>query len=321
MSTDAIADKGYTDCRAGLIIFGIIEILIGLACAGFVPLMIFGMAMGAAAGGEANMSMRMMVPALLFYAIIAAWFIWLGVGSVMCRRWARTVLLVTSWIALVCGAVGLLSWMHIGPRMYAAMIEQGDMPGHVAKVTQVVTVVFLAVIYIVAPAVLVIFYGNRHVRATCMARDPKTRWTDKCPPHVLAVSFMFALWGVSMLSMGAYNFTVPFFGHILTGATGAVVSLLVSAVTLWAAWGMYKLRMSAWWTGAAVAVGFTGNAILTMLRIPLIEFYEQMDFPEEQLELLRAMGMDGDTTIVAYMGFCFLAFLGYMVYTRRFMSD
>ncbi|RLE19504.1 MAG: hypothetical protein DRJ50_12140, partial [Actinobacteria bacterium] len=170
-----------------------------------------------------------------------------------------------------------------------------------------------------APTVMVLFYGNRHVRATCEARDPKSRWTDRCPPQVLALSFLFLFLGISMLSTSTYNFTMPFFGQIVAGGVGALVALSITVLALWTAWGLFKLRMTAWWTGLIVATGLTVNGVVTMLRGSMMDYYEQLGFPQEQMDLFRAMNMELDSTIIVYMGVWILGLLGYMIYTRRYM--
>lgn len=319
MNTETAPGRSYTDCRAGLIIFGIIEILIGAFCALMIPLMVFGMMAGQMAGQDQAMQPLMMVPGMLFYLIIAVWFIWLGIGSVKCRRWARTTLLVTSWMALVFGLAGVAYWFYFAPRIFAAIAEQGNAPAPMMDVMRTVTTVFMFVFYVLGPSALVLFYGNRHVKATCEARDPQTRWTDRCPPQVLALSYMFVLWGVSFLSMFAYKFTVPFFGRVLSGAAGAAVTIPVSVITVWAAWGLYKLKMNAWWTSLTVSLVFFLSTAITFTRVPLMKYYEHMDFQPDQLKLLSAMNMDKDPVVGAFMAIWVVAFLGYVVYTRKYM--
>jgi len=318
MNTEAPPDKGYTDCRLGLITFGIIEILAGAICALMAPLMLLAMAF-APARSEMGMSAGMMIPAFLFYVIVAVWLIWLGIGSTICRRWARSILLVSSWIALLFGLSGLIFWLRFSPQLYAEMARQAEASARAMDVMRMVSAVIMAVIYVIAPTVLALFYGNRHVRATCEARDPKLRWTDRCPPQVLALSFLFLFLGFSVLSTSTYNFTMPFFGQIVTGGVGALVALSITVLALWTAWGLFKLRMTAWWTGLIVATALAINGVVTILRGSIMDYYEQLDFPQEQLALFRAMNIEQDWVIRVYMVVWILGLLGYMIYTRRYM--
>ena len=85
----------FKDRQTGLIVFGILEILLGCLCALLVPLMIWGQAMSAQATGGAP-NFRMAIPGALVYAMLAVALVWLGIGSMRFRRWARALLLILS---------------------------------------------------------------------------------------------------------------------------------------------------------------------------------------------------------------------------------
>src|SRR5207248_3270305 len=97
--------SGFKDRKAGLVIFGILTALIGGLCALMVPLMLFGQAMATKQG--AAMGTHTILPVATMYVGMAVIFIWLGIGSIMARRWARALLLVLSWSWLVIGVVSL----------------------------------------------------------------------------------------------------------------------------------------------------------------------------------------------------------------------
>src|SRR5436190_12261921 len=87
----------YKDRRTGLIVFGIFAILIGAFCALLVPVMIFGQVMAARRlGTEFETSAALISSAV--YGAMAVVMIWLGVGSILARRWARALLLCVGWI-------------------------------------------------------------------------------------------------------------------------------------------------------------------------------------------------------------------------------
>ena len=98
-NTQATSVLEFRDCKAGLVTFGIIQIVLGIFCVLMVPLMLVGAVMASShnVGSVAPMNARMMIPGLLFYVALAAWFLWMGVGSIQARRWARALLLVISW--------------------------------------------------------------------------------------------------------------------------------------------------------------------------------------------------------------------------------
>jgi len=316
--TDVSEGASYRDRKVGLVLFGVVQLLIGITCALMVPLMILSMLVGATVDPSNQMSARMMVPGVLFYVAIAVWFTWLGIGSMLARRWARTIILVSSWIAFVCGIGGLAVWLFMAPDMFEAMGELGQMPPHMATVMQVVLTLFMAFIYIVGPGAHILFYRSRHVRATCEARDSRIRWTDKCPPHVLALSFMFWMWGGSLATMWGYNFALPFFGSIISGLPGALVTMIYTVLCCWLAWGVYRLKAPAWWGSLFLTLVFMGSAIATFSRVTLIQYYEAMDFPAEQLDLLRSIDLDSSSMMGISMLVYTLGFMGYIFFTRRF---
>jgi hypothetical protein len=83
----------YKDRRTALIVFGILTIAIGCVMALFIPLMLFSATMTAKEPGSGDMY-RMMIPVCAMYGTLVVTLIWLGIGSAMARRWARTLLLI-----------------------------------------------------------------------------------------------------------------------------------------------------------------------------------------------------------------------------------
>ena len=87
----------FDDRSLGLVIFGVIEILIGAFFVLLVPLSL------AAASLAGTADLPATVSAMFLYTVVAAVFIWLGVGSIRARRWACELTLSLSWIWLVTG--------------------------------------------------------------------------------------------------------------------------------------------------------------------------------------------------------------------------
>jgi len=311
----------YKDRIVGLIVFGVILLILGLGCAILVPLMILGMLAGAAADPSMSMDVGMMIPGVMVYVVMAVWFIWLGIGSTLARRWARTVILVSSWIAFIAGLGGLAVWFSMAPGMFAAMSELSQLPPQMARGMEVVLGVVMACIYVVGPGSLILFYRSRHVKATCEARDRRIRWTDRCPPHVLALSFLFWMWSGSLVMMCGYNFAVPFFGCILTGGAGALLVVVCMTLCGWWGWGLYRVRTSAWWGALIFSLTFILSTVITFSRISLLQYYEAMNFPAEQMEMLRAMDIDKNVVMGTVMLAYAVGFIAYVIYTRRFFPD
>ncbi len=316
---ETLESSDFKDRKAGLVVFGILQIIFGGFCALMVPLMIFGMIVSTVLDNSAAapMSLNMMIAGVLLYVLAAVWFICMGIGSVKARRWARALVLVTSWLWLISGISGLIFMLLLMPGIYDQMGESEQMPPGVAPIMKYFMMGFMTVFYVIIPAALVLFYGSKHVKATCEFRDTKVRWTDKCPLPVLALSFIFGFWAVSMSFTVFYGSAIPFFGSILTGLPGAGVVLLVVSLAGYVAWGTYKLSINAWWCAVLLITGWALSAAFTFSRVNIMEFYEKMNFPEQQFDAMKQINISQD-----YMALFFVlwavAFIGYLLYTRRY---
>lgn len=317
------AEGGFKNRKVGLIIFGIVEICIGLICALFVPLMLIAMLATAASDPvAAGISWRTMVPGMCLYAALAAGFIWIGVGSAMARRWARALMLVFSWLWLITGVVAMGFWFAFAPVIYEQM-AQGPQPASPAVFATVRTVmsVVMAIVYILLPLSFVLFYRSRHVRDTCRALDPKRRWTDNCPLPVLALVVMMASGLYSMLWMPCYNFVIPFFGRYLSGVPGALVWLCMTALLGALTRGLYKLRIWAWWALLALIPLGGLSAGVTMAGTDLSTMYEMMGIATEQVEAILDTGLLQGPGMAIYMSVASAVTLGYIVFTRRYFGS
>lgn len=317
---EKLKSSDFKDMKTGLVAFGILLIIMGGFCALMVPFAIFGMIASVfieSSGTTAPMRPTMMIPGFLSYVAAAVWLIWMGIGSIKARRWARALLLVTSWLWLVGGIGGLILMALFMPHMFENIEENEQMPTGVALVVKCGVIGFMAVFLVIIPAVLVLFYGNKNVKATCEFGDTKVRWTDKCPLPVLALSFMFGFWAVWILSTGLYGWAVPFFGFILSGVKGAAVVLVVMLLSGYIAWGTYRLSMKAWWASVLLGVGWHVSAIVTFSRVSMLEYYERMNFPEQRLEIIK-QSIPQNSTTVLFWGLCLVGSLGYLLYTRRY---
>jgi hypothetical protein len=114
----------YKDRSTGLIIFGILTILLGCLAGLFVPLMLVGQAVSAKTTG-APAPFSTILPGLSIYGILAVALVWLGIGSIMARRWARALLLIFSWSWLVMGLFVLVIMAFLMPKMLANMSASG----------------------------------------------------------------------------------------------------------------------------------------------------------------------------------------------------
>jgi hypothetical protein len=317
---DAVALK---DRRVGLVLFGILEILIGCLFAlmlPFVALMTVLSGEFSPVGGATNL--RLMIPTLSFYIVIAVTFVSLGNGSCHCKRWARTLSLIVGWIWLISGVVALVFWMVIGPGIFAEIAAaSGEDLGSTVSIVLAITTVVLAAIYVVLPAAFVLFYRSAAVKATCERRDPHLSWTEKVPEPVLMLSLGHAALAYFLLWLAAYNWAVPFFGTILTGVRGAAVVVPTVVLSAWLARALYRQRRWSWWTALALAVGMTAGPAVTLLRVGVLDYYAAMDYPPEQIAMLRDLNLDERWLGLWPLLLFTAAYVGYLLYARRHFTS
>jgi hypothetical protein len=313
------ASADFKDRRGGLIGCGILLILIGGICALFVPLIILAQTMAARAVGG-TVDYRMIAPGAAMYGVLAVAFVWLGAGSIMARRWARALLLILSWGWLLVGVVTIGFMTVLLPRVFAAQQPNGQqLSESMRTMVTVMTLGMCAVMFLLLPGVLLLFYRSPHVKATCDARDPVPRWTDACPLPVVALSLMMAFGALSVLPMLLlYHSVMPFFGRLVTGAPATFLLLAMTALWSYLAWATYKLQPRAWWVAVILYGVLIASAILTFWRVDLAEMYRLMGYPEQQIEQIQRSGiLDGPylALICTAIG---IPTLGYMIWVKKY---
>lgn len=310
----------FKDRKTGLVVFGILEIIFGAFCALMAPLIIFSTLAATAFNKNAAqpMSPGVMVPGILCYVLLAVWFIWLGIGSLKARRWARALWLVASSVWLISGIIGLVFTLLFLPDIYDQMGASGQMPQSVATIVKIATIGFMTVFYVIVPGIFVLFYGSRHVKATCERMDSQVRWTDKCPLPVLAISLMAGFWAACMPFMGFYNWALPFFGYIPTGMAGAAVAIASMLLLVCVAWGVYKLNIKAWWGAVLLTIIWGVSLQVTFSRVVLMEYYEKMNFTAEQLEIIRRCGVTQSSWLVLFSLLWVFVALAYLIFARKY---
>jgi hypothetical protein len=315
----------FENRKTGLTIFGIMTLLFGVLCALFVPLLFVSLAMTPRTGAPAR-DLPQILPAVATYGGLAVVLIWLGIGSIKARRWARALLLVLScsWllIGIISTAVIAVAMPKIMAAQAAAPAGQPAPPPEAMSVIVGFTVAFIAVLMVILPAIWVWFYRSPHVKATCEAADPVERWTDRSPLPVIAVS-LWLLFSVPSILFApvAYKGVVPFFGNFLVGPVATAIYILMAALWTYGAWAMYKLRPLGWWliTVSIVVSGISG--FLTYSRHSIGELYRLLDYPAEQIALIEKLNFLTGTGMAWMMVATLVPFLGYMLYLRKYFAQ
>jgi hypothetical protein len=263
--------------------------MLGCIC-GFVAIFLGALRllpMGRAAQGGGP---PMIVHMVAFYLGLAVVFIWLGKGMISARRWAWTLTVVCSWMWLLFGGLAFINVEFIvGPRTWDYMAQQqGKMPAQFVETTSLFSGVFLAFLYLGLPGFSLMLSQHESVRATCVRRDPRVPWTDRCPMPVLAIVLFLPF---SILSLVTLKFVFPCFGIFLSGGAGALATALTAIIVAGVAWGMYRLRMSAWWGALLLGIASSLNTAMTFARADIAEMYKQQGFSAATLEMLQKPGL------------------------------
>ncbi|MBI3867174.1 MAG: hypothetical protein HY299_01475 [Verrucomicrobia bacterium] len=320
--TAAPQPSDHRDRRAGLITFGILEILLGALALLLCALMVFGQRMLAANGG-APANMNMMLPAIAVYGGAGAAFVGLGIGSILCRRWARALLLVWAWPWMCMGFIGvpLMAWLL--PRMLASggAGPQG-MPTGALMMIVVIQIVVMSVLMILIPGAIVWFYGNRHTKATCEARDPNPGWTDACPLPVLGVSCLTTLSAAWMLVFPFTGMAVfPLFGALVSGVPAIVLALAFAGLLLWIGRAWYRVRVAGWRAVVALlALGALSN-VITFTRVDMAEMYQKMGYGQEMIDMIRKQGLMNEGFMIWATAIWIVPTLAYLIWVKRYFRS
>ena len=214
------------------------------------------------------------------YGFLAVALIWLGIGSIKARRWARALLLIFSWSWLVMGIFMTVIMPFIMAKVFASLpanarTGQPAMPPAAITGTIIFMVIFFGLFFVLIPAVWTFFYNSRHVKATCETRDPVTRWTDACPLPVLG----FCLWTWLAVPMMFFwpltgHAVMPCFGMFVSGLPGAFFCVVVGAIWGVAGWWLDRLDVRGWWLILIAMVVFMISALMTYSHHDMSELYQ-----------------------------------------------
>ena len=271
--------QAFKDRSTGLILFGILTILLGGLAGLFVPLAVFGQ-IAAAKTTQVPVNSAALVPSIAVYGVLAVALIWLGIGSIQARRWARALLLIFSWSWLGMGIIMVIAMAFIMPKVLAnlpATPGQPALPPGMMTGVLVGMFLFSGVFFILLPAAWTFFYNSRHVKATCETRDPVPGWTDACPLPVLGLC-LWLLFGVPMMLLMPLigHGVMPFFGVFLSGVPGSLFCLAIAAIWSYAAWLIYRLKPQGWWLILIAMILVMASSLLTFARHDVLEMYQLM---------------------------------------------
>jgi hypothetical protein len=312
----------YKDRSTGLIIFGILTLLLG-CLAGLFMLAMLAVLLGPKPAGTPPVNASLISVGI--YGGLAVTLLWLGIGSIMARRWARALLLILSWSWLVMGVcmttvIPLVMGKVLANMPPDAQTGQPVMPPAAITGMIVGMTIFCFVAFVLAPALWIFFYGSRHVKATCEARDPATRWTDACPLPLLG----FCLWTwlavpIMLIWPLSGHAVMPCFGMFITGLPAAVFCLVIAAVWGVAGGWLYRLDARGWWLILVAMVVYAVSTVLTCSHHDLMEMYRLQGLPQAQIDQIQKLGWFTGNRLGWFTALCTLPFLGYLLFIKKYL--
>ncbi|MBN8246273.1 MAG: hypothetical protein J0L84_02375 [Verrucomicrobia bacterium] len=310
----------HRDRSTRLILFGVLTVVFGGLSLALVPLMFMSLLAGPAAGG-AGSRVATLIPGVMLYGGLGALLVTLGIGSILARRWARALLLIGAWSTLAVGLVATVSLAFLLPTLARQFMPPGGRqpPPGAVEAGLWGMLMGMGLLLVVVPALWVLVYGSRNVKATCEARNPSPCWTDACPLPVLAVALWIAA-GVPwmVLTPVLYRGVLLFFGMFISGPAGALGYLILTVLWIVAAWWIYRLDLRGWWMLAVTLVVYGLSNILTYQRHSMAEMYALMGLLTPQVEALKGTSfMNWMTWMTAAST---VATLVYLIAIRRYFS-
>jgi len=317
------------DRSTGLMIFGVLQIILGLIAALMVPLIALGAFLSHLAPGGA-LRPGHYLSAVCSYVFIAVAFVWLGIGSVRTKRWARSLTLVVSWYWMILGAlITVLMTAALPVAMRTALQMQENTPGApsaavstgVMAVILTIIIVFSAIVLVVVPIAFVIFYSRQDVAATCRARDPVEPWTDRTPLPVLGASIVYFVGALYLLATAVSTPVFPFFGRYLTGIAGFVCFFVLAALDAFLAVALFRLRVWGWWLAVVTVPVRAVSMAFTFAKADLMQAYSKMGMSDTQLQMLQSNPFLRSRVILWWSLISLVIFFGYLFWLKRYFRN
>lgn len=320
----------YRDRSTGLMLFGILQIILGLLAALMVPLVTLGVFLSRV-GPAGRMRPGQYISTIATYVFAAVVFLILGFGSIQARRWARALTLVISWYWLVTGiliTVLLTAVMPVTVRGILAQAQQNASGGPspnistaMMAVVLTIMIVFMAFFLIAVPIAFVIFYSRSDVEQTCRNRDPVERWTDKSPLPVLGASIVLFTDSLHLLMMGIATPLFPFFGRYLAGIRATACFFAMAALVLYLARAIFRLELVGWWIAVVAAALALLSTAITYARADLMAAYSKLGLTDQQLKIINSTPMFRGHIILWWSLLSLVIFFGYLLWLKRYFKQ
>lgn len=260
---EPVAPPAGRDRSGWLLFFGIVEILIGALCLLMVigSLLLMGVWLPAEADNPKASALGLWLNVLVYLGA-GGFLVTMGIGTLRAKRWARALMLLTSWPVFLVFLLGGIAMAILLPTFLETLPQTPGQP----DARGVVRVVFLLVCLLltIVPLAFIVFYSRPGVRATFEARDPARSWVDGRPLPVLGVAGAVGLYGLFALLGLTRGPSFGLFGLLLAGPAAAAALLANLLLCFWLARQLYRMTRNGWWANVAYAVLLHLSAWITL---------------------------------------------------------
>jgi len=314
----------YKNRRGWLIAFGVAEILIAcflLLCVALMAVALLILPSRPFAEQTAMSRLAVMIAATLFYGGAAAFFLTAGIGSIQRRNWARILMLVGSGFWLAIGVLGTLFILLFFP---ALMRQEGRIPPEAQQGVLIVIIAILGFFMVLMPAVFLVFYSRKSVKATCLASRAEhvsaPVVSASLKPKLPAPVLVLALWeGLGIFAVFAFVMVraTVVFGVVLHGAAAFLMLCGFSALAGSAAWFIYQRRLIGWFIALIKVLFGLASTITTLAGHDIMQLYREMGLSEAQLRIYERFPQL-NPLVWGWSLLVMTALLGFILYTRKF---
>lgn len=310
----------FCDRSTGLMVYGILTILIGALC--LLGALLIGLTVFLPQTGMPMRTTQTVLPGVITYLLAAIALVWLGIGSLKKRRWARALLLIGSWSGLVMGLMALIFMAISFPKIRESIQASiPDAPPAMQLIPLISMGVMMLLFYVILPGTWLLFYRSPNVKATCDYYDPVARWTDTCPLPVLAMVIWLCISIAGFFIMAFSNMTIlPFFGTFIHGPSAIAASAILMLACIFTAGLVYRCDIRGWWIMIISVILFATSALITYSRHDLMEVYRLLNFPPEQLAAMEKFNFFQGNLLYLSVLIWVVPALAYLIYLKKFFK-
>ena len=316
----------FKNRRGWLIALGVFEILIACVCLLFAALTLMGLLLLSHANrpaGGPQLSTAGAVLASLFYGGLAALFLVLGVGSIKCKNWARIGSQIVSGFWLFTGILTGFVVFFVVP---AVIEQQGIVPPEQRRLVITGTVLAVTVLMVLPPAILLVFYSLKSVRATCLgttvmrtaAIGSDGRAVGQPPVPVILLALYECLGAMALFSLLIVKANVVF-GIVVRGPAAILLMTAHAVLSVIAACLVYRRDYLGWAISLFKTLFWAASWVFTLLSRDLIDLYREMGLADQQMLIFRQLPHFHAVVLVSTTaGFAVSGAL--IFYTKKFFS-